>query len=196
MAGQSPVFLVCAAGSSTRFGSNNLLHPLAGQQSLLATTLSRLRAGSDLPCQVAYTGTRTQLREEILRCNCTPLPLRPASAGLGDTIARAVQQNADAGGWIICLADMPAIQPQTYATIGSHCYREQIVAPVYQGRRGHPVFFPRSCFSRLSQLHGDQGAAALLRQNPDSLCLVEVADAGVLLDMDTPDDLDRLTGIQ
>ena len=107
-----------------------------------------------------------------------------------------MQQNADAGGWIICLADMPAIQPQTYATIGSHCYREQIVAPVYQGRRGHPVFFPRSCFSRLSQLHGDQGAAALLRQNPDSLCLVEVADAGVLLDMDTPDDLDRLTGIQ
>lgn len=57
------------------------------------------------------------------------------------------------------------------------------------GRQGHPVVFGRTFWPELMRLTGDEGARSVLRSHRDCCVLLEVDDAGVLRDVDTPDAL-------
>ena len=65
------------------------------------------------------------------------------------------------------------------------------MAPSFEGRRGHPVLFGAGWLPALRALSGDEGARAIL-QTAQRLTLVAVEDPGVLLDVDRPEDLQRL----
>jgi molybdenum cofactor cytidylyltransferase len=60
---------------------------------------------------------------------------------------------------------------------------------MYQGKRGNPVGFDRRHLPQLLALEGDQGARGILKQYP--VQEVDVDDAGILQDIDTPQDLHR-----
>ncbi len=68
-----------------------------------------------------------------------------AREGMGTSIAAGVAASADAGGWVIALADMPDIPASVIRSVADGLARgADIIAPVYRGRRGHPVgFAPR-----------------------------------------------------
>ena len=86
---------------------------------------------------------------------------------------------------------MPAVQAETLRALLSRFQSTgQAVMPVHQGRAGHPRVLPRESWPALMTLSGDEGArhAVDWRQAAQ----VEVADAGVLLDVDTPQDLGAL----
>jgi molybdenum cofactor cytidylyltransferase len=65
-----------------------------------------------------------------------------------------------------------------------------VVLPMYQGQRGHPVGFSSACRDALLQLQGAEGAAAVVKANPGAARL-ELDDAGIVTDVDTPADLLR-----
>ena len=61
------------------------------------------------------------------------------------------------------------------------------------GRQGNPCLFDRACFPLLEELDGDEGARSMLRAHPElGVRAVPVADASVLDDVDTPDELARV----
>src|SRR5262249_17907207 len=68
---------------------------------------------------------------------------------------------------------------------------EYIAAARYGTTTGVPAIFPRSTFSELLSLRGDVGARSLLQRNPDRVVRVPMASAA--LDIDTPEDLLKLT---
>jgi molybdenum cofactor cytidylyltransferase len=102
----------------------------------------------------------------------------------------------EAPGVMVLLGDMPlvgaklvrALQAafQTEAAAGNPA----VVAPVFQGRRGHPVIIPAGLFTQVLALRGDQGARGLLAGA--RLGLVPWPDDSCLVDVDTPDDYDCL----
>jgi molybdenum cofactor cytidylyltransferase len=102
-----------------------------------------------------------------------------------------VRASADAHGWVVALADMPYIKPET-ARIIARALSEgaAIAAPAYRGERGHPVGFARRFGDELSALRGDAGAREILTAHPDWVTLYEVDDPGVLRDIDEPSDLE------
>jgi molybdenum cofactor cytidylyltransferase len=57
----------------------------------------------------------------------------------------------------------------------------------HQGRRGHPVAFSAELYSELIGLTGDEGARRLVARYPSHA--VDVDDPGVLIDIDTSEDL-------
>jgi molybdenum cofactor cytidylyltransferase len=61
-----------------------------------------------------------------------------------------------------------------------------IVVPVFQGKRGNPVLFARAYIDEMMHLEGDTGARALLSAHAEAVYEVEMDDAGVLADADTP----------
>jgi molybdenum cofactor cytidylyltransferase len=67
----------------------------------------------------------------------------------------------------------------------------QAAAPVFAGRRGHPVLIGRTLFSDVLALEGDRGAGALLARLGDALAAAPAPDDGVLFDVDRPEDLER-----
>ena len=94
---------------------------------------------------------------------------------------------------VIGLADKPLLRTSTIESL-LDTYRRtnaQIVLPVFRGIRGNPILFRRDLFQHLRRLKGDVGAKVLIESNKYSVAEVPVNDAGVLLDVDTPDDLRR-----
>ncbi len=103
----------------------------------------------------------------------------------------AVGPNAD--GALIHLADHPLVRAATFAAVvAEHRYsRKPIVIARYHGRRGHPVLFARSLFAELQAAPEEQGARVVVAADPARVTYVEVDDPGVVMDLDTPEDLER-----
>ena len=188
--------ILLAAGYSKRFGSNKLLQalpagsPQAGTPIALAAARHFLDA---LPDSVAVVRPRAQKLAKILRdAGCNTVMCKNAGEGMGTSLAAGVRATPDANGWVVALADMPFVRPDTIRTVAKALQEgASIAAPSFQGKRGHPVGFARRFYEELSTLHGDDGARQFLKQHPDWVTLFEVDDPGVLRDIDKPSDLER-----
>ena len=66
--------------------------------------------------------------------------------------------------------------------------KKLIVVPRYQGRRGHPVIFSRALFPELLAAPIDQGAKTVVHAHRDQTLEIDTDDAGVTVDIDTPEE--------
>lgn len=114
-----------------------------------------------------------------------------AERGMGASLAAGIGASNDAEGWIVALADMPRIAPTTIEAVSRTLDGgASLVAPFYQGQRGHPVGFGIEHRDALLALDGDTGAKSLLMSH--RVTKVDVDDPGILRDVDTPEDLRNL----
>ncbi|MFT4069879.1 nucleotidyltransferase family protein [Paraburkholderia sp.] len=114
-----------------------------------------------------------------------------AERGMGASLAAGIAASDDAEGWIVALADMPRIAiPTIEAVARALDGGAPLVAPFYQGQRGHPVGFGAAHREALLALDGDTGAKALL--TTQALTRLDVDDPGILRDVDTLEDLRRM----
>lgn len=99
--------------------------------------------------------------------------------------------NSDAA--LVHLADHPTVRPATFRATADTYLRggAPIVVARYRGRRGHPVLFSRDVFAELDAAPDSEGARVVLNADPKRVVYVDVDDPGVVLDLDTPQDLDR-----
>lgn len=181
--------ILLAAGASKRFGADKLLHPLAGQKPVALAALANLRAA--VPRVIAVVRPGAAALENLLsEAGATVIQCANAADGMGASLASAVSASGDVAGWIVALADMPYIRPDTTAKIAaSLAAGAAIVAPVYRGQRGHPVGLSPRFRAQLEALRGDEGARSLLEKHAGLIKLIEVDDPGVCRDIDTPADL-------
>lgn len=111
--------------------------------------------------------------------------------GMGDSIAAAVratwQSNPESGGWLILPGDLPLVQSATLRAIAAALDAHEVVVPVYQGQRGHPVGFQASCREALLNLRGEKGAARVVIARAAIELIVN--DVGCVFDIDTVADL-------
>lgn len=185
------VGLLLAGGRARRFGADKLLHPLPGGQPIVLASLNHLeRSGLDR-CLVLVAPRRPLLMRALAESGARVQICDEAPQGMGQTLACGVRATRDAAGWVVALADMPFVQPSTIGRVVERLRAgAAIVAPCYQGRRGHPVGFSGAFGDALAALQGDVGARHLLESNAGLLECVDVDDAGILRDVDTREDLD------
>lgn len=181
--------ILLAAGTGSRFGSNKLLHPLPDGTPIAIAAARALLSGVGHGIAVVPE-TNPQLASLFHAEGMKIVYCPDAADGMGKSLACGVAATQNAGGWIIALADMPYIQPETISNV-TNLLRTgaPIAAPIYQGKRGHPVGFGREFYNDLIQLIGDQGARQLLGTHASRLRLIPCEDAGILADVDQPSDL-------
>lgn len=184
--------ILLAAGSASRFGAHKLLHPLScGTPVGVAAARNLLRG-----CGNALAVVRPDDNElaTLLRAEGLEIVIAEhASSGMSASLAAGVRAAPDANGWLIGLADMPWIAPDTIQEIATMLDRgAALAAPGYKGLRGHPVGFGHAFKDELVKLAGDMGARELVLNNTYRLALFPCDDAGVLRDIDTPADLSAL----
>ncbi len=116
--------------------------------------------------------------------------------GMGASLACAVRATSNASAWVVALADMPGVRADTMRRVRQAVSNDAggLAAPVYRGQRGHPVGFGWNHGPALMALRGDRGARDILQAHAARLTLLDVDDAGVLADIDTPADLARFIG--
>ncbi|MGR6806216.1 nucleotidyltransferase family protein [Sphaerotilus natans] len=192
-----PTVVVLAAGAGRRFaGATPKLASPLGRASVLAHTLESV-LGSGLPLVVVTVAPLVGLVREVVASRDIVLlpPVGSASReplGAGYSIAAGVTARAQACGWLVLPGDMPRVRPQTLQMMARAV--GQGAAPIacaqHLGRAGHPVGLAAEMYNELSRLSGDQGLRRLLARYPS--LAIETGDPGVLVDIDTREDLERL----
>lgn len=159
-----PTVLVLASGRGERFlasgGQGSKLQALLAGKPVLQWTLDAVRA-SGLPHHVEDAG----------------------HPGMGDSIAAAVRATRDAAGWLVLPGDLPLVRPETLRAVAQALSGADVVVPVHQGERGHPVGFSRACGDELAALSGAQGAAKVVQAH--RAVELPVPDPGIAIDIDT-----------
>jgi molybdenum cofactor cytidylyltransferase len=99
--------------------------------------------------------------------------------------------SADVTGVLICLADHPLVLPETIrAVVALHRDNpEAIVIPSLNQKRGHPTLFPGSI---IKEIFLKNSLREVVDDNEGKIRYLDVKDEGVLLDMDTTEDYERV----
>ena len=187
-----PVIIVLAAGRGSRFaGPDHKLVQALGEASVLGQTIGHAIA-SRLPVVVVTTAPlAAEAARWVARRDVVVLPEVGSPGGgplgMGFSIAAGVAARSDGGGWLVLPGDMPLVQPSTIQQVAQALGQHAVVFAQHRGRRGHPVGFGAELFSELVQLTGDEGARRLVARYPAHG--LELEDPGVLVDLDTLDDL-------
>ncbi|MGD1075052.1 MAG: nucleotidyltransferase family protein [Thermodesulfovibrionales bacterium] len=94
-------------------------------------------------------------------------------------------------GVFICLADHPLVSAETFKRLieGHAEDQDKIIVPLYNGRAGHPTLFPRHV---LEELYTGLNLRDILKRDPDRVKYIHVIDEGVILDMDTAKDYEKI----
>lgn len=176
------VAIVLAAGLSSRFPGDKLLHPFQGKPLAehIAMTLTHLPIGVRLA--ICPTGSAPR-RDLFLRHRFEIVDNADPSRGMSSSLAlgaeRAIELNADA--MLVCLADMPMIPVKHLEALLA--VDADVVATEANGTRSPPVVFAHAVLPQLLALTGDQGPRHLLK----SAAVVQ-ADPALLRDFDRPND--------
>jgi len=188
------VAILLAAGSGSRFGGDKLLHPLADGVAIAVHAARNLFAVlSDVVAVVRWGDFPLNDLLEQEGCQCTMF--QDAARGMGASLAHGVAQAREADGWVIALADMPNVRPETIRSIVAALESGALIAaPSHGGRRGHPVGFAAALRQELLALDGDEGARAVVERHGKEVRLIECDDPGTLIDIDRRDDLARARG--
>lgn len=185
------VGILLAAGTGTRFGGQKLVAPLWPGATVAGLACRKLVHATDRVLAIVRP-QESLLGRLLMNEGAEVLICEDADLGMGTSLAFGVRAASEAKGWLVALADMPLIESSTLKTLADALhFGHPLVIPRYQGRRGHPVGFGACHYQRLSQLQGDQGGRSIL-DNP-SLERTEISfeDQGILLDIDTPEELDQ-----
>ncbi len=137
---------------------------------------------------------RAELRRTLEAAGCEILETDRTAHGMGASLAAGVEASALSSGWIVALGDMPVIEVETIAAVKRALEGGARIAAPFDagGRRGHPVGFSRALLGELVALDGDAGARVILERHGDAIVRIETHDAGIFIDVDTPQDLARL----
>jgi molybdenum cofactor cytidylyltransferase len=191
-----PTVIVLAAGLGSRFaGAGHKLEQLLADDhngvaaAVMSHTLRHALA-SGLPVLVVTTAELAPLAHEDVAARdvlIVPKAAPMRGRGMGDSIAAGVAARSDASGWLLLPADMPRVKPSTMQAVAQALSTHSVAFAQHQGRRGHPVAFSAEMYSELIGLTGDEGARRLVARYPSHA--VEVDDPGVLIDIDTSEDL-------
>jgi molybdenum cofactor cytidylyltransferase len=192
------VAVVLAAGASSRFGSQKLLAPLRGRP-VLQHVLDALAAAGLADVAVvlgrdAETVGRT-IRWRAERRTVNPRPQDGLSSSLRVGLDVAAEYPA-ADAVLIALGDQPELRPGVVRSVieaATVTERPFVRTRYADDDAPNPVLVRRSAWARVAGLAGDRGLGPLLAANPE--LVAEAAAKGSNPDIDTRDDLQRLSGV-
>ena len=185
--------IVLAAGTSSRMGSPKSLLTVGGR-SLLEHVLEAVRGAQVDDIVVVLGHEADRIRSEV-SFNGARSVVNPAySEGMSSSIRAGVRAaDARSDGFLIVLGDQPFVASATLDALiarrnGSNA---RILIPTYEGRRGNPVLLDRSLSEEVQSITGDQGCRAIFGRHTQGILEVPVDDPGILVDLDTPEQIAR-----
>ncbi len=181
--------LLLAAGLSQRMDGQNKLLALLHGKPLIRHAAENLSASSAHPI-IVITGHQAEAIQQAL----AGLPVTYCYAagyqqGMGKSLAAgAAALPEDAAGAFVALGDMPfaaAAMIDHLARFMTIAPEYKIYAPLFRGRRGHPVLFRRAVFAELAKLSDDEGAKTVIARHEPDLVLIPQKDDSCLRDIDS-----------
>ena len=190
--------VVLAAGRAERMGEQKLFLPLGGKPVLQWVLESAL--ASDLDEIICVARDLGPVRRQINLADERLFWLVNYGADRGQStsvIAGLWAANPESEGVMFLVGDQPLIRKELINSLIERFADNSslIVAPKFNGEARNPVLFRRELFPDLLKLTGDRGGRALLEKHRRKTALVEWQDELPFLDIDLPEDYEKLKGL-
>lgn len=185
------VAVVLSAGESSRMGRAKALLPIEGQ-TFIERIVGALNQGGIERIIIVLGFNAEEIRRQVIGLPVEILVNPDYKLGQLSSLQVALRHlDADksCSGTMVHLVDHPYIDPKLVKLMLQRFDHatHSIVVPRHQGKRGHPVIFSRALFGELLSAPLDQGAKAVVNAHRDDTLEIDVPDAGITLDIDTPE---------
>jgi len=191
--------VVLAAGQSSRFRAaggmeeTKLVAPLDGAP-IIRRVVGAALASRARPVIVVTGHARAEVERALAGLPVTTAFNSHYAQGLSTSLrAGLAAVPAQARGAVVLLGDMPKVDARLIDGLIAAFEGRPLVlaaAPVYNRKRGNPVLLARALFDQAMRAQGDEGARRLLAElDSTRLAEIELAEVGVVFDVDTPNDL-------
>jgi molybdenum cofactor cytidylyltransferase len=183
--------VILAAGDSSRMGRPKALLDRGGE-TFLDHWLRILREAEIKEIRVVLGRDATLVQKAVDLSERQVVIQRFPEEGMLSSLCLGLGRLPEGlAGCYLCPVDHPVIQVSLLARMQAALLPDSVVVPEHDGRRGHPVLFAAELFQELHDAPLTEGARTVVRADPRRVITV-AADAGVLADIDTPDDFKRL----
>ncbi len=175
-----------AAGNSSRFGSNKLLHIMDDGRPMIASILDAVR-----PLDVYKKVLVTQYEEVAALAPDleTVMNDRP-DLGISRSMQLGLEAAGDADAYMFCVCDQPGIKTATLEKL-IETYKEAykkgtagIVSLAWKGKMCNPKIFSSRYKEELMRLSGDTGGRQIISAHEDDLLLAEADSEDEVKDID------------
>jgi len=186
--------VILAAGMSKRMGAPKQLLPINGKP-LLQNVLENLRQSRAAEIIVVLGASAGEIQQQIDFGGARVVINEQFELGMGTSLRPGLAAvDARSSAALIVLADQPFVSAQTFDRLIEQYeqHHPQIAIPIYKGFRGNPILLDRSVFPEVMALSGDVGCRAIFGSHIENILKVSVEDIGILLDIDTQEDLEKL----
>lgn len=188
------IAIVTAAGSAERFGGRKLLADVDGEPLLDHTIRSLLDGGVSEIIVVVGTDDRADVERDVNAMNdarVRPVENRDPSRGMFSSIQEGAR-TASGDVLLVLPGDMPFVRPDTVRRVIAEWTKQRgIVSPRYKGKRGHPVALALGLRDEILATSSNSNLHEVIKRHLDQRTDVDVDDAGIVRDVDIPEDLTR-----
>ena len=191
--------VVPAAGQSRRMGRQKLALRL-GDRTVLERIVATLRTAEIDPIIVVLGPDTADLAAVAANAGAQVCTLAERTAEMRATVEFGLRyleerfQPHPDDAWLLAPADHPSISPAVIQALSEQFRRSPsrpIIVPVHAGHRGHPTLFAWRQVEAIRALAAGEGINALLASHFNDVIELPVDDPGILIDLNTPADLQR-----
>ncbi|MFD6534757.1 NTP transferase domain-containing protein [Streptomyces sp. NPDC060184] len=190
--------VLLAAGGGRRLGGRPKALLTYRGRPLIEHAIRSLRDGGCGRIVVVLGAAADEVRARSTLTGCAVTVNPEWCAGMGGSLRAGLAALAGTGAEaaLVLLVDQPGVGAEAVSRVrAAATSRASLAAASYDGVRGHPVLLGADHWAGVSaDATGDQGARAYLREHRAALTLVECGDVAEAYDIDTPEDLGRLSG--
>jgi len=189
--------IVMAAGRSSRMGANKLLMEDNGKP-IVARVVEQALAAELAEVIVVCGHQEAEVRAALAGHGVRFVPCPDYAEGMSASLRCGLKAlSADIDAALVLLGDMPRVGTgllRRMIAAFNPTEGRAIIVPSFQGKRGNPVLWDRRFFAEMTALAGDVGARHLIGEHAELVTEIEAEDAGILLDVDTPEAYRILSG--
>jgi molybdenum cofactor cytidylyltransferase len=182
--------IIMAAGRSSRMGTNKLLMDDNGKP--IVARVAEQALAADLAELIVVTGHQeAEVRAALAGQNVRFIPCPDYADGMSASLRCGLKAlGADVDAALVLLGDMPRVGTgllRRMIAAFNPTEGRAIIVPSFQSKRGNPVLWDRRFFAEMTALAGDVGARHLIGEHAELVTEIESEDAGIFLDVDTPE---------
>ena len=171
-------------------GIENIVVVTGYEKERVETVVDNYQTKGDVPCVFKTKGDVPCVLKD-----CLIIYNADYESGMFSSVRTGINAALGAQASLLFPADVPLVSSETIRGLVAAYEKgspSRFAVPVYEGRNGHPLLIPQKYYDEILDYSGEGGLKGVRSRYDAEMLRYPVNDIGCVLDMDTPDDYERI----